>query len=99
MAFENIIVTSGDGVGRLTFNRPDKLNAFAGRMRDEIYEGLDELGRDPSVRVIVITGAGRGFCSGADVGYLRELLDRDDSAAFEKLLDAGRHVVTLVRKL
>ena len=98
MAYEHILVERTGRVGRLTLNRPDKLNAFAGRMRDEIFEGLAELD-DPGVRVVVVTGAGRGFCSGADVGYLKELLAENDAASFEKLLDAGRRVVTRIREM
>lgn len=98
MAYEHILVERTGAIGRLTLNRPDKLNAFAGRMRDEIFEGLEELD-DPAVRVVVVTGAGRGFCSGADVKYLSELLDREDAASFEKLLDAGRNVVTKIRAM
>jgi 2-(1,2-epoxy-1,2-dihydrophenyl)acetyl-CoA isomerase len=98
VTYEHVIVERSGAVGRLTLNRPEKLNAFAGRMRDEIFEGLAELdARD--VRVVVITGAGRGFCSGADVTYLAELLENRDAASFEKLLDAGRRVVTRIRAM
>jgi 2-(1,2-epoxy-1,2-dihydrophenyl)acetyl-CoA isomerase len=98
MPYEHVIVERTGAVGRLTLNRPDKLNAFAGRMRDEIYEALCELDA-PEVRVVVVTGAGRGFCSGADVRYLSELLAARDAASFEKLLDAGRNVVTKIREM
>lgn len=98
MAFEHVLVEHADGIGRLTLNRPEKLNAFAGRMRDEIFEALDELD-DPAIRVVVVTGAGRGFCSGADVKYLSELLASQDVATFEQLLDAGRRVVTKIREM
>jgi len=98
MAYEHVIVERTGAIGRLTLNRPEKLNAFAGRMRDEIFEGLAELDA-PEVRVVVVTGAGRGFCSGADVGYLSELLAERDAASFEKLLDAGRAVVTKIREM
>jgi len=99
MELEHVLVSTDGPVGRLTLNRPDKLNAFAGRMRDEIFEGLDALARDASVRTIVVTGAGRGFCSGADVRFLGELLDSSDAKTFETLLDAGRKVVTRIRSL
>lgn len=98
MSYEHILVDRDGPIGRLTLNRPDKLNAFAGRMRDEIKEALQELDR-PDVRVVVITGAGRGFCSGADIGYLSELLAAGDTANFTKLLEAGRDVVTQIRSM
>ena len=98
MSFQHVLVERSDGIGTLTLNRPDKLNAFAGRMRQEIAEALDDLERDASVGVIVITGAGRGFCAGADVGYMAELVERRDVEAMAALVDAGRHVVTTIRQ-
>jgi enoyl-CoA hydratase/carnithine racemase len=99
MAYEHILVSRTATVGRLTLNRPEKLNAFAGRMRDEILDGITELASERSVRAIVVTGAGRGFCSGADVSFLRDLLDANDSVTFESLLEAGRNVVSLIRSV
>jgi enoyl-CoA hydratase/carnithine racemase len=52
----------------ITLNRPDSLNALSPQMRTELHAALDEAERDPEVRAIVITGAGRAFCSGADIG-------------------------------
>jgi enoyl-CoA hydratase/carnithine racemase len=98
MKREHVLLDRSNGVGTLTLNRPEKLNAFAGRMRQEIAQALDELERDGSVRVIVITGAGRGFCAGADVGYMADLVDRRDVEAMSALVDAGRHVVTTIRE-
>jgi enoyl-CoA hydratase/carnithine racemase len=98
MTFQHVLVDQAEGIGTLTLNRPDKLNAFAGRMRQEMAEALDDLERDDAVRVIVITGAGRGFCAGADVGYMAELVERRDVAAMAALVDAGRHVVTTIRQ-
>jgi len=97
MKFEQILLARAEGIGTLTLNRPDKLNAFAGRMRQEIAEGLDELEQDDSVRVIVITGAGRGVCGGGDVSYMAELVERRDVESMAALVDAGRHVVTTIR--
>ncbi len=75
MTYEHILVDRDGPIGRLTLNRPDKLNAFAGRMRDEVKEALQELDT-PDVRVVVITGAGRGFCSGADMDVLQGIGSR-----------------------
>ena len=56
-----------DGIATLTLNRPDQLNAFTGTMMNEIIDAFDRSDADDNVRVIVITGAGRGFCAGADL--------------------------------
>ncbi len=95
--FANVLVDVTDRVGTLTLNRPEKLNAFAGEMRREVADALDELERDDNVRVIVITGAGRAFCAGADVGYMAELIAKQDVDAMEALVEAGRRVVMTIR--
>jgi enoyl-CoA hydratase/carnithine racemase len=97
-AYENVQLQVDDGVATLTLNRPEKLNAFAGRMRQEIAEAVRALAADDAVRVIVVTGAGRGFCAGADIDYMRELADRNDVDGFRGLVEAGRAVVTAIRE-
>lgn len=96
--FEHVLVDRADGVGTITLNRPDKLNAFAGRMRQEVADAVRAMADDDAVRVLVITGAGRAFCAGADIGYMRDLLERSDTAAFTELVEAGRAVVTVIRE-
>ena len=81
------------GVATVTLNRPDKLNAFTGTMREDLLEALRACERDESVRVVVLTGAGRAFCAGGDVEYMSGLQKSGDVASFRKLLDAGRDVI------
>ncbi|WP_214370419.1 crotonase/enoyl-CoA hydratase family protein [Pseudonocardia sp. H11422] len=57
-----------DHVLTLTLNRPDRLNAFTGRMGEELRDAFDRADADDGVRVVVVTGSGRGFCAGADLG-------------------------------
>jgi enoyl-CoA hydratase/carnithine racemase len=97
VTYTHVLVDRAEGIGTLTLNRPDKLNAFAGSMRQEIAEALLELENDPAVRVVVITGAGRGFCAGADVGYMAQLVEARDAVAMAALVEAGRRVVTTIR--
>ena len=61
-----------DRIATLTLNRPDKLNAFTGPMIERWAWGLGEAQRDPEVNVVVVTGAGRAFCAGGDVGRMGE---------------------------
>ena len=71
-AYERVLVEITGGIGTVTLNRPDKLNALDRALCDELREGLALLTRSEAVRVIVITGAGRAFCAGADLGVLEE---------------------------
>ena len=98
MSYQNVLLARASGVGTLTLNRPEKLNAFAGEMRREVADALDELERDASVRILVITGAGRAFCAGADVAYMAELVERQDTTAMAALVEAGRRVVMTIRR-
>ena len=67
MSWEHILLNKTDHIATITLNRPDKLNAFGGLMRQELVEALDDVAGDPDVRVVIITGAGKAFCVGGDV--------------------------------
>ena len=67
MSYENIQFQIENGIALLTLNRPDKLNSFTQAMHLEVRAALDALKADNSVRVLLLTGAGRGFCAGQDL--------------------------------
>ena len=67
MNFETLIVEKKEHIGTLMFNRPEKLNALNGTMWEELPLAIRDLNEDSSIRVVTVTGAGRGFCSGADI--------------------------------
>jgi 2-(1,2-epoxy-1,2-dihydrophenyl)acetyl-CoA isomerase len=88
------------GVAIVTLNRPEKFNAFAGEMRTRLIEALDAVATSPNARVLVITGAGRGFSSGGDVGFMSDLVAR--GAGYDELaplVDGGREIVTRLAAL
>jgi 2-(1,2-epoxy-1,2-dihydrophenyl)acetyl-CoA isomerase len=68
MAYETILFEVANGAARLTLNRPDRLNSFTVEMHGEIGDALSNLEQDDSIRALLITGAGRGFCAGQDLG-------------------------------
>ncbi len=93
----SLILSSASGhVTTITLNRPDKLNAFGGAMREELLDALLAAAEDPTCRVVVLTGAGRAFCAGGDVGFMAGLQKVNDEVSFRKLLDAGRAVVKTI---
>jgi enoyl-CoA hydratase/carnithine racemase len=69
---ECVLYDVADGIATLTFNRPDRLNAWTPEMEERYFDLLDGADDDPAVRVIVVTGAGRGFCAGMDSAVLSE---------------------------
>jgi 2-(1,2-epoxy-1,2-dihydrophenyl)acetyl-CoA isomerase len=67
MTYEHILFTLDAGIARLTLNRPDRLNSFNDAMHAEVRNALGRVNADASVRVLLVTGAGRGFCAGQDL--------------------------------
>ena len=97
--YEHIQTAEADGILTITLNRPDRLNAFVGHMRRDLAEAIEHAGSDRSIRVVVITGAGRGFCAGGDIAFMAELMQRRDSEEFARILGAGRRVILAIRQM
>src|SRR5262249_33518393 len=88
---DQILLAEADGVATLVLNRPEKLNAFADDMREQFVSAVDTIASRKSVRVLVITGAGRAFCAGGDVSYMVGLKQRNTrfEDGLATLVDAG----------
>jgi enoyl-CoA hydratase/carnithine racemase len=101
MSFETILYDVKDGVATITLNRPDRMNAFTGQMMLDMIGAFDLSDADDSVKAVIVTGAGRAFCAGADLGAGAKTFDyeaRDDRPdrgekdSLEYLRDSGGRV-------
>ena len=87
MAYNTILYDVEDNILTITLNRPEKLNAFTREMQAEMIDALDRADADDDVRAIIVTGAGRGFCAGADLSGGGNTFDADDRSD----RDSGLH--------
>ena len=88
MTYETLLLSVDAGVATITLNRPDKLNAVNGQMIEELIAAADQVDADDAIRAVIVTGAGRAFCAGADLSAGASTFDR--SARPEEGPHAGR---------
>lgn len=99
MADQSVVVTQDGPVATLMLNRPEKLNAIDEDVRQGLAAALDNAQRDGSVRALVITGAGRGFCAGGDIQKMAELKKTHQSVIFRESLESAHDLVRRIRQL
>jgi 2-(1,2-epoxy-1,2-dihydrophenyl)acetyl-CoA isomerase len=99
MNTERVRVERDGAIGWIRINRPERLNAFAGSMREDIGAALAELEADSAVACVIITGVGRAFSTGGDVRVMSELIEAGDIAGFETLVRAGADVVRRIASM
>tara|TARA_B100000131_G_scaffold122946_1_gene120048 strand:+ start:810 stop:1688 length:879 start_codon:yes stop_codon:yes gene_type:complete len=87
MNYETIKYEINDKILTITLNRPDRLNAFTGQMMNDLISAFDSASKDDEVRVIIVTGEGRGFCAGADLAAGEATFNRDKNPRAEKTED------------
>jgi enoyl-CoA hydratase/carnithine racemase len=89
MAYDTLLTSLENRVLTVTLNRPDRLNAFTEEMMQELLDVLDQADRNDDVRVLVVTGAGRGFCAGADLGGGGGTFDNSEREPADAHRDGG----------
>ncbi len=97
--YEQIQFTLDNGVGMITLNRPDRLNSFTAVMHGELARALDTLEACDELRGLVITGAGRGFCAGQDLGERKPLPEGQRRDLSEGLRNFYRPLILRLRAL
>jgi 2-(1,2-epoxy-1,2-dihydrophenyl)acetyl-CoA isomerase len=88
-----------EGVATLVLNRPERLNALNNELATALNESLSRAAQDESVRVVVLTGAGRAFCAGGDLGHIGKARESGDAKRLEPLLRAGMQMVLKMRTM
>ena len=100
MKYEDLLLEKDDcGVATLTLNVPNKLNALTVKMGTNLPLAVDEVARDDHVRVLIVTGAGRGFCSGADVSAMEAFTGAAEQSRFNRLQVTGWPAVDIFPRL
>ncbi len=100
MEYEDLLLEKDDcGIATLTLNVPNKLNALTVKMGMNLALAVDEVAHDDNIRVLIVTGAGRGFCSGADVSVLQSLPGATEQSRFNRLQVTGWPVADIFPKL
>jgi enoyl-CoA hydratase len=88
-----------DGVTRLTLNRPDRLNTITRELVDEVHAALDAVDADHDCRVVILTGAGRAFCAGADLNGVGDVPGTEQFGAPQRTLAMQQHISEVVHHL
>jgi len=100
MAYKTIILEKKNGVATLFLNRPETLNAWNAEMSEETTDAINEIGKDENTKVLIVTGAGRGFSSGADVRQeLAKVAEGASGSVFERIMQGKPSIVTIVLQL
>jgi 2-(1,2-epoxy-1,2-dihydrophenyl)acetyl-CoA isomerase len=96
MTHAQIVVERDGPVGWVRINRPERLNAFVGTMREDLLHAFRQFEQDPEIRCVIVTGAGRAFSTGGDVAFMNQLLKDNDAATFESLVRTGAEIVSQI---
>ncbi len=97
--YQSIIYAADGPIATIKLNRPEKLNAFGGSMREEILDALEAVAANDQVRALVITGEGRGFSAGGDIDHLKQLRENKNEEGFNALLAAGQNITRKLRSM
>lgn len=95
MEEQDIIYTKEEGIATITMNRPDKMNAFIPGIAEAMYAAVEDVTKDNGVRVLIVTGTGRAFCTGADVKAMAKKASQPASVKRERKVEAEREQISV----
>jgi 2-(1,2-epoxy-1,2-dihydrophenyl)acetyl-CoA isomerase len=98
MEYQCLIYEVEENIATLTMNRPERLNALGDTLRTDLHEAITTASGDPDVRAIILTGAGRGFCSGGDVKAMNEAKQRQASSSMMDKIAPSRDLTVLAMR-
>jgi enoyl-CoA hydratase/carnithine racemase len=98
MTYKCLLYEVKDGIATLTLNRPERLNALGDTLREDLFDALSRGSADPEVRVIIVTGAGKGFCAGGDVKAMNEAREAGRERSLMEKIAPGRDRTVLVMR-
>ena len=99
MSYRRLTLRQEEGIATLVLNRPDRLNALDLELGTELAAALRQVATDGTVRVVVLTGAGRAFCAGGDIREMQELRQNGAGERLRVLLEAGKEIVLTIRRM
>ena len=94
-AYETIVFSKADKIARVIFNRPEVHNAFNSKMIGEIDDAFERIKSDESARVVILSGEGKSFCAGADINWMREIIDY----SYEQNLEESLQLAEVLHKI
>lgn len=98
MKRERIKVAKNDGVLRITLDRPEQLNCWDRKLNAELFAALESVMDDDSIRIVVVTGTGRAFCTGGDLDEFRRGIDENAAAYISEVVRQSHEIILQVRK-
>lgn len=99
MSFKDILFAKGDSIATITMNRPNSFNALNLSMSEEITTALEMCNKDREIRVVVLTGSGKAFCSGGDIKYFEQFAASEPDEPVHRLLDPLHRIVLNIRQM
>lgn len=99
MSTSHLLYDITDRISTITLNRPEVMNALGGTMREDLLSRLEQAEHDPTVRCVIITGAGVAFCAGGDIANMVEMQARNDASILAQRMTLGGKVVQFIRHM